>query len=788
MSKKNQQKKEPNPKSTSRNFKWVIIPLGLVIGVILYFTLFHEEATKPSEIKSPPNATFVGSENCQSCHATQHDQWLHSHHSKAIEPVNDSTMLGNFNDVKFLYNKIESRFYKKENNFYVQTDGPDGNLTEFKIKYTFGVYPLQQYLVEFPGGRMQALPFAWDSRAKDVGGQRWYHMYPQERIDFRDQLHWTKAYQNWNMMCAECHSTALRKNWNPETNSYATTYKELSVGCESCHGPASNHMIWTAEKNTEYKKNNLKGFSFTLVNDWASAWKFDTDSTPIAHRVTPQSNKAVENVCAACHARSSQLSDGWNNSPGVDFLEHHRPTMVTEPLFWPTGEQRDEVYVWNSFQASKMYNNGVTCMDCHNAHTGKLLAMDNALCLRCHNASVFDTPKHSFHPKESEGGKCVNCHMSSSTYMEVDDRRDHSFQIPRPDVSEATGSPNACMSCHTNKSNVWAQSAMDKWYGKKWRDRPTWALDFHEAFSGNPMATPALMKLATTYTLPDMVRASSLSLINRSVRPEVIDIAQVLMHDSSALVRSEAIKLLETLNENDRWRLVSPLLNDPVKMVRIEAANTLADVPQNIMGNTIQRFNKAVSEYEQSLLLNSDFPANASQLGILYVRLRKVDEAKHWLSFSIKLDSQFEAGYLNLADLYRQLNDDAAARETLYRGLNILPNGANLHYSLCLTNVRLGNIEEALKNIRKAMQLDPANNQFAYVYAIALHDKVNPQQGIDALKKIVEKQPNDADLLRTMIGWQLEMRNYEQAKKYIRKYAVLYPKDPILNQWNQMLP
>ena len=165
----------------------------------------------PSNAPDIAKAAFVGSEACATCHQTEAKLWNESQHKHAMQHANATSVLGDFDNASFDYFDVRSRFFKKDDKFFVETDGPDGRLASFEVKYTFGIEPLQQYLIEFPDGRIQALSIAWDSRPKDQGGQHWFHLYPNEQIKHDDVLHWTKLNQNWNFMCAECHSTGVRR-------------------------------------------------------------------------------------------------------------------------------------------------------------------------------------------------------------------------------------------------------------------------------------------------------------------------------------------------------------------------------------------------------------------------------------------------------------------------------------------------------------------------------------------------------------------------------------------------
>jgi len=389
------------------------------------------------------NGAYVGDKTCQKCHQKEHARWHGSYHDLAMQKAGASSVLGDFNTT-FVYNGITTTFFKKGNAFMVRTDGSDGKLHDYEVAYTFGVYPLQQYLIPFPGGKFQALDIAWDSRKNSEGGQRWFHLHPDDNVTAGDPLHWTGANLNWNYMCADCHSTNLKKNYDPKTHSYHTTYDALNVSCEACHGPGSEHLVWAKNPKT-YKGALKQGLGIDLSAFGKKRWEIDPKSGKPT-LLQPVDRSEIE-LCARCHSRRSQLDD--DAVPGDRFEDHYLPAVLSDPLYFPDGKIEDEVYVYGSFLQSKMFAKGVTCSDCHDAHSLKRKAEGNNVCNRCHRAVDYETPKHHFHARGTAG--CIDCHMPPRTYMGVDARNDHSFRIPRPDLSVGTQTPNACTLCHKDK-------------------------------------------------------------------------------------------------------------------------------------------------------------------------------------------------------------------------------------------------------------------------------------------------------------------------------------------------
>ena len=248
---------------------------------------------------------FTGSKSCFACHAEQQQTWQGSHHDLAMQHATEETMLGDFNNSEFTANGVISRFFRKDGKFWVNTDAEDGSMQNFEIKYTFGVIPLQQYLVEFPDGRVQTLGIAWDTRSESDGGQRWFHLYPELSVNAGDELHWTGPQQNWNYMCADCHSTNLVKGYNNESNTFKTTWSDINVGCESCHGPGKNHLTWATKTDDLKQQDTSMGLAYLLHDRKDTAWVMNPATGIAAAATLPLTTAKSASVPPAIHAGTS---------------------------------------------------------------------------------------------------------------------------------------------------------------------------------------------------------------------------------------------------------------------------------------------------------------------------------------------------------------------------------------------------------------------------------------------------------------------------------------------------
>ncbi|MDP3877034.1 MAG: tetratricopeptide repeat protein [Methylobacter sp.] len=765
-------------------FVLLFILLGLLAGGFYWLSAKPSTQTAPilpvKKIALPvAEKTFVGAGECKQCHQAESAAWQDSHHALAMQEANDQTVLGDFNNAKFHYHAVESTFFKRDGKFMVRTEGPDGSLTDYPVVYTFGVTPLQQYLIEFPGGRYQSLGIAWDSRPKAEGGQRWFHLYPNENVDHSDQLHWTGRYQNWNMQCAECHSTNLKKGYDAATDSYKTTFNEINVACESCHGPASQHLTWAKQAQPPYSDED-KGLSIKLQGHSPDAWKFPVSDAAVAQHEQP-ANQAAMNTCGACHARRSTLIEG--GTPGFPLEDSHRPALLTQPTYHADGQQRDEDYTWGSFRQSKMFQNGVTCMDCHEPHGLKLRAEGNALCTRCHAAKTFDSEQHHFHRPNSKGAQCMACHAPEQNYMVVDGRHDHSFRLPRPDLSQTLASPNACTLCHQDRKPAWAAAALDNWYGKQWRERPHYGTVLHNGVSQGVKALPALVELAQDAGKPAIVRATAIELTKPLMNPDLLLAVREWLKDSDPSVRTAALGLMESVDPVNRVLAAAPLLSDSTRGVRIEAARILADVPDSqLAGDRLTARSKALQEYSDYLSLNADWPSENVNLGNLAMRQNQTAAAIAAYQRALQLDAQFAGAYVNLADAYRQLGQDDDAEKTLRQGLTLLPKVADLHHALGLTLVRKADKAAALIELAEAAKLAPENARYAYVYAVGLHSADNIKQALAVLKDADAQHPFNLEILNSLISMHLEVQDNKAALVYAKKALEALPGNAQIKQ------
>ncbi len=734
--------------------------------------------SEPDAPEKEARAEYVGRESCARCHESETELHSSSHHDLAMEEAARETVLGDFSGAKFRYGDVTTTFFERERKFFVETDGPDGNLHEYEIAYTFGVAPLQQYLIPFPGGRYQALSIAWDSRPEDQGGQKWFHLYPGENVDFKDPLHWTKRHQNWNLMCAECHSTALAKNYDVEKNAYDTRWSEVDVSCEACHGPASLHLSW-AEK-PEGERPSANGLTVHLSDRDGGTWVMNVE-TGLSKRVPPRSSRVEVETCARCHARrSAQQADYVHGRP---LLDTHRPSLLDAPLYYPDGQIEDEVYEYGSFLQSKMYREGVTCKDCHDPHRLQVRGEGNSACAACHLPSKFDSESHHFHRAGGPGSSCVDCHMPTRTYMVVDPRRDHSFRVPRPDLTLATGSPNACDGCHeTKKTAKWADEAWKRWYGESADLHYGVALDAGRR--GLPGAGAALEKTASDRAIPGIVRATALSMLPTAPTPASSAVLSAGLSDPDPLVRLGAVEGAVALDSGSRHRAVVPLLGDEVRSVRIEAARALSELPRELFTPEQKAsLERGVEEYVAAQLANADWPESHMNLGLLHLARGELARAAQSYETALNLDPQFSRAYVNLGDLRRMEGRDADAEALLRRGLEILPDDAELHHALGLTLVRLGRKPESLAELRQAFELRPEEARYGYVFGVALDGEGERARALEVLAETHERHPFDRDVLFALAAFHRESGSIAKARAYARKLVEVSPDDPATLQF-----
>lgn len=738
-------------------------------------TADDEKAVGPAAPVATAAAEYVGSEACAGCHAAEFADWRQSQHAKAMQHATADTVLGDFKETSFEYNGITSRFFRRDGKFIVNTDGPDGAMTDFEIAYTFGLDPMQQYLIAFPDGRLQALIIAWDTRPAEQGGQRWFHLQPDEKVDFKDELHWTKRTQNWNFMCADCHSTDVRKNYDAAGNRFKTSWQEISVGCEACHGPGSIHVKAPASSAEG------SGLSVDFIERNGVDWVLDP-ATGNAHRSRPRETDVELQVCAQCHSRRGQVADGYK--PGMPFHDFYREAVLEPGLYHADGQQLDEVYISGSFAQSKMNHAGVTCSDCHNPHTSKLKAEGNAVCAGCHLPAKYDIENHHHHPPGTLGAQCVNCHMPEETYMVIDPRRDHSMRIPRPDLSVAHGTPNACNGCHRENDAAWAAQQIQQWTGGRApHGFQTYAPAYAAADANQPDAQARLGNVVTDPNVPAIARAGALSRMARMPGATLEFVAEKSLSDPDPLVRRTAIEALAGLPPERRLALLAPLLDDKVRTVRMEAASALAGAMAGATPAQQAAFDKAAAEFVAAQNFNADTVEARTSLGGFYANLGRYDEAEKQLKAAIAMDPSFAAAYANLVDVYRVQNRDAESGKLLLEGLKQSPESSTLHHAYGLLLVRENRKAEALAEFRKASQLVPDNTRFAYVYAVALDANGNSQAALAEIRRVLASNPNDTELLIAAATFSRNAGDYKAMQGYLQALINANPNNPQIRQF-----
>ncbi|MCK5853032.1 tetratricopeptide repeat protein [bacterium] len=749
---------------------------GYIATVIIMLSvpayLIIDNLTDHGKQLAEERAQFVGSSKCIECHKKEYDEWRISDHFMAMAKSNDSTVLGDFNNSTFEHKGLISRFYKKDDKFFVHTEGEEKKMGDYEIPYTFGVRPLQQYLIPLDRGRYQCLPIPWDSDKN-----RWYHLvqavYDDEDIPADDWLYWTNGGQNWNGMCAECHSTNLQKNYDLKTKSYHTTWSEINVSCEACHGPASKHLDWAKLPEMARPQNT---------------------NTALIVRSQPELAEDYIKQCVRCHSRRSYFGNFTHSSD--DLLDYMIPQLPIAPNYHVDGQILEEDYVYTSFVQSKMYDNDVKCNDCHNVHSGKLVKEGNALCLQCHRIDQYDNYAHHFHKKKDEkgqplildkgkrvvevgeGAECINCHMPAQYYMGIDYRNDHSIRIPRPDISIKINTPNACNQCHTDKSAQWALDYTKKWYGESFEKRPHYGLVFSAAQQGKVEAEEGLINIVRDEVFLPIVRAAAVSYLPAFITPKSIETITYALHSPESIIRHTAV---QSYPDNDRQRFISeltPLLFDLTRAVRMTAAIRLSVMPKNELPSKYHKaFDKSLEEYKLAMEYTADFQTSRHNLGNMYSNLNNLKKAKENYLAAIEIDSRFQPPKINLAMIYNREGENDKAMALFQDIIKTDPGFSEAYYYYGLLLAEQKNFTEAAKMLNKAAKFFPQRARIFYNLGLVQQYLNNSKEAEKALLQTVKIEPQNGDNLYALIDFYLKNKQFAKAEKYALKMKTLAPEN-----------
>ncbi len=778
----------------------------LILGVSFVLRGYLTEEPLPFDRSQ---AIFVGRAVCAECHVREAQAYQGSHHDLAMDVASDETVLGDFSNAELEHHGSVFRMFRRNGDFWVTAEGNDGQMREFKIDYVFGFTPLQQYMVKMDEssepstsssraiGRVQVLRVCWDTKQR-----RWFHLDPpdvHERLKPEDPLHWTGVAQRWNTFCADCHSTNLLKGFDIASNRYHTTFSEIDVSCEACHGPGSYHAEFAKKPLAKWKRGITLGLA------------------PM--KASPENQIQV---CAPCHSRRQILREG--SLAGDNFYDNFSLSLLTRGVYFADGQVEDEDYIHGSFIQSKMYHKGIRCTDCHDPHTAKLKASGNQVCTNCHQhpTAKYDSPAHHFHKTGGPGAQCIDCHMPPTTYMNVDPRHDHSIRIPRPDMSISLGTPNACTGCHINANRIaeekrgnlrqyldwlhaaeegdeeiraelarldqWCNEACDRWYGETRNREEHFAFALQSARRRLPQAKDQLVKLINQRgdRAPAIARATALNEL-LTIDPQVASVeGRNNLRDPHPLVRAAAIAATAGMdNRNQRATLLQSLLNDPIRSVRIEAVRGMADSGAGRSGSlATAAYQSALSELENSLLAMRDRGGAQVALGILAEQHGRNAAALRHYEDAIRIDPHSSGARNNLAALLEQLADEHMNRsasttdeirqskdlaqtlrerarnlrreewQLLERDVRLLPKDALLQYRVGLSRYLHDDYSGARSAFESAIELDPHVPGYHLALALLFEKLDDLPAARETLSRGLQFAPDNQDLRSLKDQWE----------------------------------
>ncbi len=750
--------------------------------------LKHPDATRaeasidsesPADAKASPTSApaFIGAARCAECHAQAFRAWQGSHHDLAM--AGPEAIVGEIGGPPLEHAGERWSVERTGDAVFVRHEDAAGEVDRRRVVASFGVEPLQQLLVEGEAGRLHAWPIAWDARPAAEGGQRWYGLGEDASAPpLGDPLHRDGPAYEWNSQCAACHSTALTKGYDEAAHAFDTQSAEIDVACEACHGPGSQHAALA-------RAGEASAWALPVrFEAWAEgAWR-RSEGMRIAARVEERDHDAQLEVCAPCHSRRSVLLDP--PPVGAAFLDGHSPRLLEPGLYFDDGQIADEVYVWGSFQQSRMAAAGVRCSDCHDPHTLAPRREGNALCTGCHASDAFDVPSHRGHPgkggaaRAESGRACVDCHMPSRTYMGVDARRDHSFPMPRPTRSAALAAPDPCLACHADRSAAWASAAIADWRGDQ-PDKPHWADHLVDGGAARPPAE-AWLDVARASDATDFVRGGAW----RRVAFEALELPAVAelalrVREGGDLERLGLVDLALRYENPARARLLLPMLGDPRRAIRIAAAEALSRSGlESLAPADRSRLARALREYRTAQEANAERPESQTNQALLAAAYGDLAEARAILDRVIARAPYFVPARVNRADLARAEGDETTALAQLEEAVRLTPEDARVRRAYGFALHRAGDLRGALAQLEQAQRDAPGDPDGVLAYALALDGLGDREGALDQLGQAFERGLERPALYDAFVSMALESGRIDRAASALVEWRARFPADPRL--------
>jgi predicted CXXCH cytochrome family protein len=758
---------------------WIGAAVAAIATAALWMALRAERPTAAADDDAATFARYAGSASCRDCHAEQFTAWQGSHHGLAERAVDPSLDRAAFEPERSVDDGAASTTVRwSDGHAEVATVGLSGKSETHAVARAIGHDPLRQFLVPFPDGRFQTLAASFDPRKGE-----WFDVFGDEARRPGEWGHWTGRGMNWNFMCAACHNTRLRKNYDAANDRYRTTMAEVSVGCEACHGPLRAHAEWQRESGGSIGKD------------------------PTLARLRPEQQF---DSCGSCHARRGDLTGDF--VPGDDFFDAFRLTIVDESeVFHADGQVRDEDYEFAPFLGSRMHFRGVRCSECHDPHSAKTRLPGNWLCMKCHDGSNQDAKKiepvaHSHHsvfgydaagtrvsddlmayrkgPVAESGGECVNCHMPQTTYMQRHARHDHGFTIPDPLLTKQAAIPNACNRCHADRNADWALAKCDEWYGAA-MDRPSRkrTQTIVAARAGEPAALPALLALAAEQELPYW-RGVAAGLLARWEREPAVAPALLRgLDDASALVRAECVRSLEGLAADGAADVVAALqrrLDDPSRGVRVAAAWALRA--------SVDLASRAGEELARSLALQADQPVGQMQLGALALARGDAATALRHYQQAIEWDPGSAPFRHDCAVVLSGLGRAQEAVAQLEAACRLEPDNAEFLFKLGLAWNELGETAKSLRSLQAALALDPGHARGWYNFGLALQSTGESEEALRALSRAEALDARDPAVPYARATILAQLGRYDEARAAAESALQIDPRFTAASELLRRLP